>query len=112
MQLILTYRYIALLLEEVARILLAYSLRSPFSRGVHFSAWGSLSGQLLIKTHLRAQRVYESMQCRGFAGEYNTGSGKRFSLSDLAYFTGFTLFFITVRYGNISVRIGTLITDL
>jgi cobalt/nickel transport system permease protein len=112
MQLILTYRYIALLLEEVARILLAYSLRSPFSRGVHFSAWGSLSGQLLIKTHLRAQRVYESMLCRGFAGEYNTGSLKKFSLADLAYFTGFTLFFITVRQGDIPVRIGTFITDL
>ncbi|MEI8247349.1 MAG: cobalt ECF transporter T component CbiQ [Lentisphaerota bacterium] len=112
MQLILTYRYIALLLEEVASILLAYSLRAPFSRGVHFGAWGSLSGQLLIKTHLRAQRVYDSMLCRGFAGEYNTGGMKRFSLLDLTYSAGFTLFFIVVRTGNIPVRIGALITDL
>jgi cobalt/nickel transport system permease protein len=111
-QLILTYRYIALMMEEVARILLAYTLRSPFSKGVHFNAWGSLAGQLLIKTHLRAQRVYESMLCRGFAGEYNTGILKKFSWTDLAYFAGFTLFFITVRQTDIPVRAGALITDL
>jgi cobalt/nickel transport system permease protein len=112
MQLILTYRYIALLLEEVARILLAYSLRSTYSRGVHFSAWGSLSGQLLIKTHLRAQRVYESMRCRGFAGEYNTGRLKKFCWTDWTYCIAVTLFFITVRQADIPVRLGALITDL
>jgi cobalt/nickel transport system permease protein len=112
MQLILTYRYIALLLEEVARILLAYSLRCPTGQGVHFKAWGSLAGQLLIKTHLRAQRVYDSMLCRGFDGEYNTGKMNRFAWRDFAFVSGFTLFFITVRLSDIPVKIGTLITDL
>ena len=112
MQLILTYRYIALLLEEVARILLAYSLRCPNGHGVHFKAWGSLAGQLLIKTHLRAQRVYESMLCRGFAGEYNTGKADRFAWRDLAFVGGSTLFFIIVRSADIPVKLGTLITDL
>jgi cobalt/nickel transport system permease protein len=109
MQLILTYRYIALLLDESARVLLAYTLRSPFTRGVHFSAWGSLAGQLLIKTHLRAQRVYDSMLCRGFDGEYHTGSLKQFSFYDFTFIAGFTAFFILVRSFNLPLLLGEFI---
>jgi cobalt/nickel transport system permease protein len=108
MQLLLTYRYIALLLDETTRVSLAYSLRSPFQRGVHYRAWGSLAGQLLIKTHLRAQRVYDSMLCRGFCGEYHTGAAKPFSRYDLGFIFSFTLFFLLARFVNLSLLLGEL----
>lgn len=68
--LLLTYRYLILLLQEGSRISAAYSLRAPYSRGIDFRAWGTLLGQLLLRSVDRAQVVYESMLLRGFAGTF------------------------------------------
>ena len=56
---LLTYRYIVLLLQEGNRISTAYALRAPGEKGIHFRAWGSLLGQLLLRSVDRAQLVYE-----------------------------------------------------
>ena len=69
-QLMLTYRYITVLLEEVDRVTQAYALRAPGQKGVHFKVWGSLAGQLLLRSVDRANDVYESMLLRGYKGEY------------------------------------------
>jgi len=73
MVILLTYRYIFILTEETARIVRAYHLRAPGQKGIKSSSWGSLAGQLLLRTFDRAEKVYESMSLRGFKGEYNTG---------------------------------------
>lgn len=112
LQLLLTYRYISVLMEEVARILRAYSLRSPRQKGVHRSAWGSLAGQLILRTFDRAQRVYQAMCLRGFAGEYHTGGCERIKARDLAYFAGWILFFAIVRIYNIPMLIGSFVTGV
>lgn len=112
LQLLLTYRYISVLMEEVARTLRAYSLRAPKQKGVHRSAWGSLAGQLLLRTFDRAQRIYEAMCLRGFAGEYNTGSFGKLRIGDWVYLAVWFLFFITVRFYNIPMLIGSLITGV
>jgi len=88
LQLLLTYRYISVLMEEVARTLRAYSLQAPQQKGIHRSAWGSLAGQLILRTFDRAQRIYEAMCLRGFTGEYRTGGFKEISAWDLAYLAG------------------------
>ncbi|EHQ87667.1 cobalt ECF transporter T component CbiQ [Desulfosporosinus youngiae] len=111
-QLLLTYRYISVLMEEVARTLRAYSLRAPEQKGVHRSAWGSLAGQLILRTFDRAQRIYEAMCLRGFAGEYNTGSFKELKVWDLAYLAGWVLFFAIARIYNIPMLIGSLLTGV
>ncbi len=69
-QFMLTYRYITVLLGEVNRITQAYSLRAPNQKGVHFKVWGSLAGQLLLRSMDRAEDVYESMLLRGYQGDY------------------------------------------
>ena len=69
-QFMLTYRYITVLLEEVDRITQAYALRAPKQKGVHFKVWGSLTGQLLLRSMDRANDVYESMLLRGYKGDY------------------------------------------
>lgn len=63
---LLTYRYIVLLLQEANRISTAYALRAPGQKGIAFKAWGSLLGQLLLRSIDRAQVVYESMMLRGY----------------------------------------------
>lgn len=112
LQLLLTYRYISVLMEEVARTLRAYSLRAPEQKGVHRSAWGSLAGQLILRTFDRAQRIYEAMCLRGFTGEYNTGGFKHIRVWDLAYLAGWVLFFAAARLYNIPMLIGSLITGV
>ena len=69
-QILLTYRYISVLLSEANRMIQAYSLRAPNQKGVHFKVWGSLAGQLLFKSMDRANAVYESMTLRGYHGEF------------------------------------------
>ena len=69
-QFMLTYRYITVLLEEAERITQAYALRAPRQKGIHFKVWGSLTGQLLLRSMDRANTVYESMLLRGYEGDY------------------------------------------
>lgn len=112
LQLLLTYRYISVLMEEVARMLRAYSLRSPEQKGIQRSVWGSFAGQLILRTFERAQRVYQAMCLRGFAGEYNTGGYAGFKAADLVYLAGWALFFVMARIYNIPMLIGLLITGV
>ena len=72
-QLLLTYRYLTLLLEQADTIAQAYSLRAPKQKGVHFKVWGSLAGQLLLRSIDRANNLYDSMLLRGYQGEYYYG---------------------------------------
>lgn len=109
LQLLLTYRYIAVLIEEVSRMLRAYALRAPKQKGVQFSAWGSFAGQLLLRTFDRAQRVYQAMKLRGFQGEYGDGGASRFKPSDAAYLAGWSSFFLAARYYNIPALLGNLL---
>lgn len=112
LQLLLTYRYISVLVEEVARMLRAYSLRAPQQKGIQRSAWGSFAGQLLLRTFDRAERVYQAMRLRGFEGEYNTGEDKKFRLKDFLYVFAWILFFAMARIYNIPQLIGSLLTGV
>lgn len=67
--LLLTYRYISVLLEEVSIMTDAYHLRSPRQKGLHYSAWGSFVGQLIFRSMDRAEGLYQSMLLRGFNGD-------------------------------------------
>ncbi len=112
LQLLLTYRYISVLMEEAARILRAYHLRAPAQKGVRKNAWGPLAGQLLLRTLDRAERVHGAMLMRGFNGEYNTGGIVRMNIKDIAYLAIWALFFAAVRIYNIPALIGLLITGV
>lgn len=68
--LLLTYRYIGVMIEEVSVMTQAYSLRAPGQKGIHISAWGSFLGQLLLRSMDRAGELYNSMLLRGFKGEF------------------------------------------
>ena len=97
-QILLTYRYISLLLNEVHLITSAYSLRAPKQKGIHFKVWGTLTGQLLLRSMDRATVVYESMTLRGYEGNFSyMGRRVRFALSDIVYFVIWLGIFILCR---------------
>jgi cobalt/nickel transport system permease protein len=99
-------------MEEVARTLRAYSLRAPAQKGIHHSVWGSLAGQLILRTFERAQRVYQAMCLRGFTGDYHTGVNEKIKTLDFAYLAVWILFFAVVRIYNIPMLLGLLITGV
>ena len=68
--LLLTYRYVEVLLEQAGIMTTAYHLRAPGQKGIAVSAWGSFLGQLLLRSMDRAEDLYESMELRGFTGEF------------------------------------------
>jgi cobalt/nickel transport system permease protein len=74
---LLTFRYISVLLDEVSAMTQAYSLRAPGQKGIHISAWGTFLGQLLLRTMDRADDLYDAMMLRGFNGEFHYAAGKR-----------------------------------
>lgn len=108
-QLMFMYRYLYVLLDELSRTLLAYSLRSGQEKGLHFRVWGSLLGQLLLRTIDRAQRIYQAMLCRGFSGEIRLLRYNVLTKKDIAYCLGWSVFFLIVRLYNIPQWLGALL---
>lgn len=108
-QLLLLSRYLSVLGEETARTLLAYSLRAPQGRGVRYTAWGSLLGQLVLRTIDRAGRIYQAMLCRGFTGEIRVTAGNSFDLKDAAYTLAWLGYFATARIFDLPGLLGSLL---
>lgn len=75
--LLLTYRYLIVLLKETQRMVQAYALRSAGKKGVHMSAWGSFAGMLLLRSMDRAGDVYDSMLLRGYNGAFPCEEGQK-----------------------------------
>ncbi len=85
LQILLTYRYILVLSEELSRMLRSYFLRAPSKKGLHHAVWGPFAGQLLLRTYDRASRVYQAMVLRGFAGTFQPGPLKGFTWQDAVF---------------------------
>ena len=96
-QIQLTYRYVTVLLGEASRIMQAYSLRAPGQKGVHFKVWGSLAGQLLLRSMDKANAVYESMVLRGYQGEFSYASRKKCGAKDYLYLIVWVIIFAVIK---------------
>lgn len=110
MQLMLTYRYISVLLEEAVRTLQAHSLRAFSSKGLKREVWGPLLGQILLRTLDRAQRVYDAMCLRGFNGEYHTAKSQKLRPGDYLYVLGWGAFIAVSRAVNLPLWLGSILT--
>lgn len=97
LQLLITYHYLEIFMDEVSRILMAYKMRTPKGKGIKWDAWGSLLGQLVIRTFERSTRIHHSMILRGFSLEYEPGSPKPLKGSDFLFFITWILFFLLIK---------------
>lgn len=86
--LLLTWRYLVLLLQEGRRMGTAYQLRAPESHGIPWKISGSLLGLLFLRSMDRAQLVYESMKLRGFTGNFPEGESTGSLRSSLLMMAG------------------------
>ncbi len=106
---LLTYRYIAVLAEQVGIMSDAYALRAPGQKGVHISAWGSFLGQLLLRSMDRASELYQSMLQRGFDGGYRYLTVPPFRAADWGYCLGSAALLGLLRCVDVAQAIGNLI---
>ena len=96
--LMLVYRYLMVFLKEAGKLSAAYALRAPGEQGLRFSVWGSMIGQLLLRSIDRAEVVYESMQLRGFQGEFKARLEQVAHPIDYAYGIIWIALFLIIRW--------------
>ena len=109
-QLLMLYRYLFVLLEEGGRVARARDLRTFGRRGRGMGAYASLVGQLLLRTWRRGERIHMAMLARGFTGEFRIRRECRFGGRELLFLAGWTLFFIVLRFWNLPLLLGRLVT--
>jgi len=111
-QLFFLYRYIFVLAEEVCSISNAYRLRSVTGRRMGISTFTPLLGNLLLRTWERAERIHLSMLSRGYNGVFNKIPVTPLNRTDLKFLFGWSFIFIVLRFNNLSVFLGRLITGI
>ncbi len=104
--LLLTYRYVGVMTEELANMTDAYHLRAPGQRGIHISAWGSFLGQLLLRSMDRAQELYSSMLLRGYHQHFHYVDIKPFRTRDALYILLCGAAFLFLRTVRIAEMLG------
>ena len=107
LSLMMTYRYINVLLNEASAMYTAYSLRSVKGKGVRFRDMGVFVGQLLLRSIDRAERIYFAMKCRGFSGMYRPTAKTKIKAKDFAYITCICGVLLILRFVNLSVFVGS-----
>ncbi len=111
-QLLFLYRYLFILVEEALRIRRAYMLRSPGARGVAMRVYGSLSGQLLLRTLSRAQHIHQAMLCRAFDGRIRLARSFQADVLDIVFVLAWGLFFFLARTYNLPMLLGSYVEGL
>ncbi|MDR1979792.1 MAG: cobalt ECF transporter T component CbiQ [Synergistaceae bacterium] len=109
LQLVMTYRYLSVLLAEASSMFTAYVLRAPEQKGVKMKDMGSFLGQLILRSFDRAGRVHQAMRCRGFQGIYHGKARAGLTWSDYAYIGVFAAGLLILRWFNLSLFLGGLV---
>ena len=107
--LLLTYRYVGVMTEELGVMTDAYHLRAPGQKGIHISAWGSFLGQLLLRSMDRAQELYASMLLRGYHEHFHYAAVPSFALRDALYLLLGVGALLLMRFVSLPQLLGNLI---
>lgn len=81
----LIYRYLGLMIQEASDVWTAYRLRAPGQKGIHFSVWGSLVGSMMIRSMDKAEKVYQSMELRGYKPEETFAGEEKWNKESTVY---------------------------
>ena len=104
--LLLTYRYVGVMTEELAVMTDASHLRAPGQKGIHVLAWGSFLGQLLLRSMDRAQELYASMLLRGYHEQFHYARIRAFAARDALYLSGSVCLFVLLRLCPLTELLG------
>ncbi|MCH5214609.1 MAG: cobalt ECF transporter T component CbiQ [Muribaculaceae bacterium] len=104
-QLLMVFRYIKVLIEEGLTMRNAIASRSYGAKHLSIRLWGTLVGQLFLRSIRRAENVHNAMLARGFTGEmpfYST-SQTEWHLSSTVYLVSWSAIFVFLRLFNLSL---------
>ncbi|MDF2588836.1 MAG: cbiQ2 [Anaerocolumna sp.] len=107
-QLMMTYRYISVLLNEISVMYHAYRLRAPKEKGIKLKDMGPFLGQLIIRSFDRSERIYQAMKCRGFDGTVAYSRRSNVKKVDILFLIIMVSILVMLRFVNISEVIGNL----
>jgi cobalt/nickel transport system permease protein len=87
--LLLTYRYVFVLADELARLRIAVRVRGYRNRvsGHSYRTIGHVAGTLLVRGYERSERVGQTMRCRGFDGRFRSLTAFHTTAADVLVFT-------------------------
>jgi cobalt/nickel transport system permease protein len=85
---LLTYRYLFLLADELARLRTALRVRGFRNRASRhaYRTIGRVAGTLLVRGYERGERVGQAMRCRGFDGRFRSLTAFRTRPADVLTF--------------------------
>lgn len=109
MQIVLTFRYLSVLMSEVSVMYHAYLLRAPREKGIKLKDMGSFLGQLILRSFDRAERIFHAMKCRGFEGGLAFSDRERIPGKQWIYLVLISGILIVCRLVNVSELIGDLL---
>jgi cobalt/nickel transport system permease protein len=112
LQIMMTYRYISVLLDEVSTMYHAYRLRAPKEKGIKLKDMTPFLGQLILRSFDRAERIYNAMKCRGFSGDMPLTKKGKLSRKGLVYILTVSGILLMFRLINISEMIGDILVNL
>lgn len=101
-QIMLSYRYITLLVDEVSVMETAYLLRSCGKQRIELKHIGSFIGQILLRSYDRATRVAFAMKCRGYGNISNISSSNPLKPVDILIGMGMIGLIFGLRVWDIS----------
>ena len=90
----------------------ARALRTFHGRGRGLKVFGSLLGQLLLRSIERAQRIHMAMNCRGFDGDIRMRQPVNFQIRDALFMLFWSSYFVICRTWNIPQLLGSLFLEI
>lgn len=109
-QMLFLHRYLFVVSDEAFRILRGVHLRGGSARSLSLRVYGSLVGQLLLRSMDRADRIYRAMVARGFDGQVRLMRQPTFRWTDAAFVAGWLGFFVAARVWNLADALGGILT--
>lgn len=108
-QLLFLERYIHVVADEAGRMVRAHALRSFGRRDISIRVFGSLCGQLLLRSLDRGQRIHQAMISRGFSGRIHLLRERSVGAGDVLFAFLWIGFFLLARCVNIPLWLGMLV---
>ena len=110
MQLLFLYRYLFVVFDEAVRIMRGVVLRANGMGSLRLRVYGSLVGQLLLRSMDRADRVYRAMVARGYDGEVRLLLRPQLRWQDAVFVVASLAYLVTARLWNLADVLGDLLT--
>lgn len=109
-QLLLTYRYISVIIDQAMIMKRAREARGYGRKSYPLKMWGQFIGQLIVQSMQRATWIHRAMDARGFDGTLPTGNTIKWSKSSWLWLIAWSVIIICLRFIDFSTLIKHLLS--